>query len=381
MPETQTEATPEVKAPIANQTEDAFGKLDLPEDVKQALGEVEAEEKEAEPELKTKTDKSKPEPGEETLTDEGQEDSVQKVFIKGEKGEELEANLEDVIKDALQIDSIKVVDGKAVIDFVADGKTYQNVDIPKVVKWAQMGVNANRIIEKANNSIALAESAIADNKRQVEYSAEQMADQKVARIIDSLNRGYNPITNEPLDEEQKQGAQITASQLANLQYEKRLKMLEEQTLRQNQNLNQRQQQERDRTLRGEAQAKLETVFTPFTQYFKADGKPLDGLLARFKDAVSLQVAQKTREYRSEIGPEPDIPTDWVRDTAKESAKLIFKDYYPLLNKPVSKEVPKPKKALVPSIKAGSTSTKTTPTRSLSWDQEREMIERELGYKK
>lgn len=363
----QAEAVP--APPPANQEVDAFEKLELSNDVKQIL----EEEKLATPETPAEV-KPEVKTGEETQTpDEG----VDKVFIKGENGENLEAPLEDVIKDALQYDSIKVVDGKAVIDFVADGKTYQNVDIPKVVKWAQMGVNANNIIQKANRSIEMAEQAIADQKQVVAQTAEQIATQKVSQIIDALSRGLDPVTMQPLSEDLRDGARTTAEQLSNYKYEQRLRQLEEGTKRQQETLTQRQRVERSKSMESEAQAKMATVFQPFTQYFKADGKSLDGTFARFKEAVNLEVVKRANAYRQELGPDPDIPTDWVRDTAKEVAKVVFKDYYPLLNKPTPKLAPKPTKA---TVATGKVASQQKPQRAGGWDADRESIMKELGYK-
>ena len=257
------------------------------------------------------------------------------------------------------------------------GKKYE-ADIPKLKKWASMGINANQVIEKANRSIQMAEQAIADQKQMVSQEARRVADQEIVRIIDSLNRGVHPDTNESLSDDLKEGAKLTANQLSNLRLEQRLRQLEQERTQDRNSMSQRQQQERDQNLRGQAQAKMETVYQPFTQYFKADGKKLDGLYARFKEAVNVGVQQKTIEYRREIGPEPDISPEWVADTAKSVAKEVFKDYYPLLNKPTPKVVPKPNKA---TVSTGKVPVQAGPKRSLSWDEERVQIEKELGYKK
>lgn len=367
MPGPQADAPP--VNPVATQEVDAFENLELSNDVKQILEEEKLVTQEVPAEVKPEVKSGETQP---------QDDGVDKVFIRGENGEELEAPLEDVIKDALQYDSIKIVDGKAVVDFVADGKTYQNVDIPKLIRYSQLGVNANNIIQKANRSISMAEQAIADQKQAVEYAAEQLATNKVARIIDSLSRGIDPITNQPLTEDMREGAKLTSDQLQRFQMQQRLDQLEKELKGTTTSLSQRQLAEKSRMLESEAQAKMATVFQPFTQYFKADGKPLDGLFARFKEAVNLEVVKRANEYRKEIGVDPDIPTDWVRDTAKEVAKAIFKDYQPLLNKPVLKPAPRPTKAVIGTGKAPVLAGKK---KNLSWDEEREQIERDLGYKK
>lgn len=363
---------------------DAFSKLELEGDVRQILEEVVKEEQQqAKPDEKNKvaTEKENTTGEPEAQSQSVDSESVDKVFITGENGEQLEAPVEDIVKAALGEEGIGInEEGQILFTVKADGQEFEG-DLKQVKKWASHGIHANEVIQKANNSIAQAEASIADTQRLVQTTAETLAMQKVEQLIDLLSRGIDPSTNQPYtDDNMRQGAGVMADKLAKHQLEQRLKALEDSRKQDLTQTNQRLQAQREAQLNNEAKTKIETVFEPFTQYFKVNGKVNEGLFTRFKEAVALRISQiEVPKHRQEIGKEPDIPVSWVEEKTKQVAKEIFKDYQTVL-KPQPKIIPSNQKALRPMGKP-KVNVQQKPTRSLSWDEEREQIEKELGFKK
>lgn len=342
----------------------------------EAESKAEKEKQAKKPEVKADASTEGNVQGKETSPANVDPEIVDKVFIKGENGEELEATAEDIAKDFIG-DDAKVVNGEIQIEIQVGDKVY-DAPLQKVRQWAAMGVNANEKIRAANDALTQAETILANNPRSIQAEAEKLASQKVAHYIDALSQGKNPETGEFIsDDNMRQGAENLASAMREDQAAQRLKAMEDRLNNQSREQQQREIAQRNEQLKVGAQAKIESVLNPFKkQFVKADGKTFDEkYYTLFQENIGSKLSNRVQEFRRQFGSGPDITPQWFE---QETTKIV-KETFPAFAERIRVMKTEPKKttasALKPSgIQKGQTNTqsqKPKPKSSLtkSWDEE------------
>lgn len=275
-------------------------------------------------------------------------------------------------------------------DVQADGETYTAPSFSKLKNWASMGIHAAQEIENArrqsDEKIRLADEAISQNKVVV----QRMVQEGLGQIIDALSRGIDPVTGNPLRDEDKAGAGIIAQRGQSYLYEQRLKELEASLQQERQQRQDRETVQARNSQAQEVSSTMEEVLKPIAANFlKEDGKTVNqSLLGTYRQAVDVKAGQLISEYRQNYGIPPNTPLrrGEFEPLFKQAAAEVledFKGYLPQKQaaKPAPKPASRPSQPAKPKQAPSQPGIRRPATRGRSFDAEVDQALREAGYKK